>query len=76
MDPNAPIPTTPTARVATKLAELDRRLRNLERANPTTPQVESVTGLPLGPTGSAMLERTTRRLYYVVDGALHYVALT
>lgn len=75
IDPAAPLPTTPDARRADKLAELERRVAALERAHPV------IQVLPGAPTtaprdGTPAVDSSAVRLWVRVNGGWHFVTLT
>lgn len=77
VDPAQGFPTTPEARTADAIADLRRRVQRLEGSNPST---QSGAGAPTASaaglrTGTAYIDTSTNRLYYVVAGAWKFVAL-
>lgn len=80
IDPLNGRPTDPEQRTADRLAELERRVRRLEGANPS-PAVTVGSGAPTASAanlaeGTRYIDRAgTGRLYFVVAGAWRSVAL-
>lgn len=76
-DPAQGFPRTPDQRTADRLAAIERELGELRRAA----VVQVGAGAPSVPAanlrnGTPYIDQTANRLYYVVNGAWRYVALT
>lgn len=77
LDP-ALIATDPAAKAAGQIADLERRLRNLERGQAT---IQTGDGAPTVSAatmrdGTPYLDETNSRLYVVVNSVWKYAALT
>lgn len=75
IDPAAGFPHTAAGRTTDKLADLERRVKNLEQGNPT---IAAGTGAPSSAPrdGTPFAQTDTPRLWLYVGGAWRFTTLT